>query len=180
MTDGPALSLPEIRRVLSTTPSTMRSLVAAAPVGALEFHEAPGAWSPLQVLCHITDGEVTDWMPRLELILSPGTPKPFTPFDREAGFRVYAGWSAGKVLETFEQLRAANLERLSAFGLDDGDCLRTGIHPELGTVTLGQLLACWATHDLAHTAQIARSLVRYFGPHVGPWRRYFSLLSGSR
>ena len=178
MTDSHHLSMPEIRLVLSTTPSTLRSLVASAPAPALEFNEAPGAWSPRQVLCHVTDGEVTNWMPRLELILSPGTPRPFTPFDREAGFRVYAGWSAGKVLDTFENLRAASLERLSAFALLDDDLQRTGIHPEFGTVTLGQLLACWAAHDLAHTAQIARSLVRYFGPHVGPWRRYFSLLSG--
>jgi hypothetical protein len=43
-------------------------------------------------------------------------------------------------------------------------------------VTLGQLLACWVTHDLAHVTQIARVLVRYVGRDVGPWRAYFSLL----
>jgi hypothetical protein len=50
------------------------------------------------------------------------------------------------------------------------------MHPELGAVTLRQLLACWVTHDLAHVAQISRVLVRYFGREVGPWRAYFSLL----
>jgi hypothetical protein len=53
---------------------------------------------------------------------------------------------------------------------------RTAIHPELGTVTLAQLLACWVTHDHAHIAQIARVLTRGYGAFVGPWRRYFSLL----
>ena len=43
-------------------------------------------------------------------------------------------------------------------------------------VTLRQLLACWATHDLAHAAQISRLLTRAFGREVGPWVKYFSLL----
>jgi hypothetical protein len=177
MTDGQDVSLRDIRRVLSTTPATLRSLVTGAPDQAINFREAPGAWTPLQVLCHVTDGEVTDWMPRLDLILSPGDEKTFTPFDREAGFTVYAGWSASQVLAEFERLRAANLERLGALDLQNRDLERTGIHPALGVVTVAQLLACWATHDLAHAAQISRTLVRFFGAHVGPWRQYFSLLA---
>ena len=49
-------------------------------------------------------------------------------------------------------------------------------HPEFGTVTLEQLLATWAVHDMAHVAQISRILTRAFGRYVGPWTRYFSLL----
>jgi hypothetical protein len=177
MEDAREVSLTDIHEVLSGTAATLRSLVGAAPDSALDFQEAPGAWTPMQVLCHVTDGEVTDWMPRLDLILSPGERRVFTPFDREAGFRVYAGWSAAQVLAEFERLRAANLARLGALDLQPRDLQRTGIHPELGVVTAAQLLACWATHDLAHVAQISRSLVRFFGAHVGPWRQYFSLLA---
>lgn len=43
-------------------------------------------------------------------------------------------------------------------------------------MTLQQLLACWATHDMAHVAQISRLLTRSFGRHVGPWKKYVSLL----
>ena len=155
------VSLRDIRRVLSTTAATFRSLVTGAPDPALDFVEAPGAWTPLQVLCHVTDGEATDWMPRLDLILSPGESRIFTPFDREAGFRVYAGWSTEQVLVEFARLRAANLARLGALDLRDSDLQRTGVHPELGVVTAAQLLTCWAMHDLAHIAQISRSLVRF-------------------
>jgi hypothetical protein len=176
MTRSQDLSLEDVRKVLSTTAGTLRSLVAGAPDSALDFSEAPGAWTPLQVLCHVTDGEVTDWMPRLDLILSSGEARPFAPFDREAGFTVYAGWNAEQVLAEFERLRTANLARLDGFDLQAADLQRTGVHPALGVVTAAQLLACWATHDLAHTAQISRSLVRFFGAHVGPWRQYFSLL----
>src|SRR5688500_15541309 len=150
MTETIDASLTDVHRVLATTAATLRSLVAAAPASALDFREAPGAWTPLQVLCHVTDGEVTDWMPRLDVILSSGEPRIFTPFDREAGFRVYEGWSAERVLVEFERLRGANLARLAALDLRDSDLERTGVHPELGVVTARQLLACWATHDLAH------------------------------
>ena len=170
-------SLDEIRRVLKHTPAALTALIAGAPAAAIEYQEADGAWTPRQVLCHVTDGEVTDWLPRIGLILSPGELKTFAPFDREAGFQKYAGWSAQGLLEEFRRLREHNLAQLDAFNLTQGDLSRTGRHPALGTVTLEQLLACWATHDVAHVAQISRSLVRYLGPLVGPWQAFFSLLA---
>ena len=82
------------------------------------------------------------------------------------------------MLNEFERLRTASLARLSSFAITEADLRRTAVHPDLGIVTLAQLLACWATHDLSHISQITRSLVRYHGPGVGPWRKYFSLLAG--
>ena len=170
-------SLDEIRRVLEHTPGLLTALIEGAPAAAIDYQDGAGAWTPRQVLCHVTDGEVTDWLPRIELIMSPGELTTFEPFDREAGFQRYSGWSVQQLLEEFARLRAHNLAQLDAFNLTQGDLRRTGRHPALGTVTLEQLLACWATHDLAHVAQISRSLVRYLGPLVGPWQAFFSLLA---
>jgi len=166
----------EVTALLARTPAVLRALTAMAPAEALSFREAPGTWNLLEVLSHVTDGEVSDWLPRVEIMLSSESDTPFTPFDREAGFARYGGWTLDALLPEFERLRAGNLDRLARFGLTASDLERTGMHPELGTVTLRQLLACWVTHDLAHVAQMSRVLVRYFGPGVGPWRTYFSLL----
>ena len=167
----------EVRRVLERTPVILRGLLDGAPPSAIDFHEREGAWSPWQVLCHLADAEITDWMPRLEVMMSSAEPPRFSPFDREGGFRRYAGWSTSKLLSEFEQLRAANVAHLDTMRLTAADGQRTAVHPELGVVTLTQLLACWSTHDLAHIAQITRSLARQRGPDVGPWRKYFSLLA---
>ena len=78
----------------------------------------------------------------------------------------------------FGQLRRANLEKLANLHLTAPHLRLTGEHPEFGPVTLADLLACWATHDFAHIAQLSRLLTRSFGRHVGPWRKYFSLLNG--
>ena len=52
-----------------------------------------------------------------------------------------------------------------------------GRHPELGTVTLSQLLACWVVHDLGHVAQIARVMAKQYTDAVGPWQAYLPVLT---
>lgn len=163
-----------VRESLAQGPRIVEGLVAAAPRDALTWREAPNSWHIVEVLSHLADGEITDWMPRVELILSGGGR--FTPYDREGGFSRYRGWTADALVGEFGQLRRANLEKLERLQLSEASLRLTGIHPEFGAVTLDQLLACWATHDMAHVAQISRLLTRSFGQHVGPWRKYFSLL----
>jgi hypothetical protein len=169
--------LQSVRAVLSRTPSILRALIEGAASDAIEFHEKAGAWNPRQVLCHMADAEITDWIPRVELILGSDDDKRFRPFDREGGFTRYDGWNAASLLEEFDRLRRGNLSRLEELGVSDADLHRQGIHPDLGIVTLSQLLSCWATHDLAHIEQITRSLVRHRAPDIGPWRKYYSLIS---
>jgi uncharacterized damage-inducible protein DinB len=167
----------DICPVLSRTPAIVRALFEGAPADALEFHEAAGAWSAKQVLCHLAEAEITDWMPRINIILGSSRNRRFTPFDREGGFVRFAGWDARQLLDEFERLRQDNVTKLQGLALTEPDLDRTGIHPEFGPVTLSQLLACWATHDLAHINQITRSLVRHRGPTIGPWTRYYRLLA---
>lgn len=166
----------DVRRTLTQTPRIVEGLVAAAPSAALTWREAEGTWNTVEVLSHVADGEITDWMPRIERILSGGGR--FMPFDREGGFTRYRGWTAEALVGEFGQLRRANLEKLDTLRLSAPHLKLTGEHPEFGTVTMEQLLACWATHDMAHVAQLSRLLTRSFGRHVGPWKKYFSLLNG--
>jgi hypothetical protein len=166
----------DVRESLSQAPRIVEGLIAAAPPDALHWREADGAWNSVEVLCHLADGEITDWMPRIEKILSGGGR--FVPFDREGGFLRYRGWTAEALVGEFGQLRRANLDKLDNLNLSAPHLVLTGEHPEFGAVTLGQLLACWATHDMAHIAQLSRLMTRSFGRHVGPWRKYFSLLQG--
>jgi len=176
---GVTMTLPlhAVRQSLAQTPRIVEGLIAAAPVSALTWREAEGTWHAVEVLSHIADGEITDWMPRIEQILSDGGR--FRPFDREGGLVRYRGWTAEALVGEFGQLRRANLEKLDTLQLAPSQMRLTGTHPEFGPVTLEQLLACWATHDMAHIAQLARLLTRSFGRHVGPWRKYFSLLQGA-
>ena len=170
----PSLQMADVRASLTQAPRLIEGLIAAAPRDALEWREEPGAWTPVEVVAHLADGEITDWMPRVERILAGGGL--FAPYDREGGFTRYRDWTAEALVGEFGQLRRANLDRLERLELTGPHLRMTGEHPEFGTVTMEHLLATWAAHDMAHVAQLSRILTRAFGRHVGPWTRYFSLM----
>src|SRR5690242_2183006 len=157
-----SFDLAEARRSLASTPETLRQMAGSLPERALTYRESPDTWTVVEVLSHLCDGEIVDWIPRIRMILSDG-PRRFTPFDREGGFTRYRGWQPPALLEEFGRLRGTSLDTLDRFRITDHDLRGTGEHPELGTVTLEQLIATWATHDLAHLAQISRIATRYFG-----------------
>ena len=129
---------------------------------------------------HLIHGERTDWMPRAKIILEHGDARAFVPFDRFAQFAASEGRTLDNLLDEFAALRRGNLRELEALGLAPADLERRGRHPELGVVTLGQLLATWVAHDLDHVVQVSRVLARQYADEVGPWRAYLRIISGAQ
>jgi uncharacterized damage-inducible protein DinB len=162
--------------VLRATPVTLQAWLADLPEIWTRTNEGAGTWSPFDIVGHLIHGERTDWIPRLELVLTYGNSRAFTPFDRFAQFRDSQGKTLAELLDTFTELRQANLSRLTSFGLEPVDFDRPALHPELGPVTLGQLLATWVVHDLNHLAQIARVMSHQYREAVGPWVEYLPIL----
>ncbi len=170
------LGLDEIVEVLGCTPSTLRALLAPLGDPWLRCDEGPATFSPRDVLGHLIFGEETDWIPRARIILEHGESRPFDPFDR-LGFKDrLVDLAVADLLDRFETLRRANLAELESLRLGPADLERKGRHPELGPVTLGQLLATWAAHDLDHVSQVARVMARRCQADVGPWRAFLRIL----
>jgi hypothetical protein len=109
------------------------------------------------------------------MILDHGTSRPFVPFDREAMLAAPREPVAA-LLDRFRAARAESLAQLELLRLPASDLDRLGLHPELGEVTLGQLLATWVAHDLTHLGQIGEVLARRYREDVGPWRAYLPAL----
>jgi|SRR5579864_6716126 len=174
--DLPPQSIQETVAQLARTPATLSTWLGELPADVWHLREAPNAWSPFEVLVHLVHGEDEDWIPRIQVVLAETGPRRFTSFDREGGIAKYGLQSPAQLLELFATKRRASLTRFNELKIKSADLSRTATHPELGEVTLAQLLACWVTHDLAHISQIGRSLVRYHGAFVGPWRAFFRLL----
>jgi uncharacterized damage-inducible protein DinB len=170
-------SLQDATLLLRATPTVLRGWLADLPDPWTSRNEGPDSWSPYDIVGHLIHGERTDWIPRLQLILSYGESRPFTPFDRYAQFRESQGKSLHELLDTFSELRASNLSRLASLKLSSEDLQRRGRHPELGPVTAEQLLATWVVHDLNHIGQIARVMSRQYSGAVGPWIEYLPILT---
>jgi uncharacterized damage-inducible protein DinB len=155
----------------------LQAWLSELPPAWITSNEGRDSWSPYDIVGHLIHGERTDWIPRLELILAHGESRPFTPFDRFAQFRDSQGKTLAELLDTFAALRQSNVVHLESLHLQPSDYERPGRHPELGQVTLGQLLATWVAHDLNHIGQIARVMGRQYTDAVGPWLKYLPLLS---
>jgi len=166
--------------VLERTPEVLRALLVGLPDRWTTINEGGETWNPLQVVGHLIHGERTDWMPRVRIILEHGESRPFDKFDRFAQFAASDGRGLGSLLDEFAMLRQENLRQLSALALSDADLEKHGRHPELGIVTLRQLLATWVAHDLDHVVQISRVLATQYSDEVGPWRAYLRIISGQQ
>jgi uncharacterized damage-inducible protein DinB len=163
--------------ILRSTPGVLRSWLTDLPEPWSSSNEGPDSWSPFDIVGHLIHGERTDWIPRIELLLQHGENRAFTPFDRFAQFQESRGKSLPELLDTFAELRGSNVERLTSLQLTSEDFERRGRHPELGQVTLGQLIATWVVHDLNHIGQIARVMSRQYRSEVGPWIEYLPVLT---
>ncbi len=170
----------EAAAILGRTPGALDALLRGLPEEWITAHEGGETWSPFDVIGHLIHGDRTDWLARARVILEHGDARPFDPFDRLAQFTASEGRTLAGLLDEFATIRRDSLRGLAALGLTDADLDRRGRHPQLGAVTLRQLLATWVAHDLDHIAQISRVLARQYADEVGPWRAYLRIISGTQ
>ena len=170
MQPSPAAELQPALTLLEKTPIVLETLLADLPQEALEWKPSEERWSIREVMAHLADieelyGERTQRIVREE---RPALAK-YVPSAKLLGGP------------------ADGVERLVRFGLlrrglvafvreaPASAALRTGVHEELGPVTLAQMLNELANHDLGHLRQIAELYrARAFYPNVGPFQRYSS------
>ena len=162
--------------LLSHTPAVLNTLLRDLPETWALRNEGENTWSAFDVVGHLIHGERTDWMPRTRMILQSGEAQTFEPFDRWGHVRESQGKSLGQLLEEFAGLRSGNLGELRALNLRQEDLERRGRHPALGVVTLSELLATWAAHDLTHLHEISRVMAHQYREAVGPWSAYLGVM----
>ena len=171
-----SFSLAETTQVLQRTPAVFRALLGGLSDAWLRCDEGPETFTPFDNLAHVIHGERTDWIARARIVLEQGENRRFEPFDRFAHVRESAGKSIAQLLDEFEALRSGNLATLRSWDLGARELALEGEHPALGRVTLQQLLATWAAHDLGHIAQTTRVMAKRYREAVGPWRAYMPVM----
>jgi hypothetical protein len=162
--------------LLTRTPASLNALLRDLPETWTFRNEGENTWSAFDVIAHLIHAERTDWMPRARTVLQFGETQTFEPFDRGGNARESKGKSMGQVLDEFARLRSENLTELAALNLGQEDLHRRGRHPAFGVVTLSELLATWAAHDLTHLHQISRIMAHQYRTAVGPWSAYLGVL----
>jgi hypothetical protein len=162
--------------ILSRTPRALSVLLVDLSDEWIFASEGGQTWNAFDVVGHLIHGEKTDWIVRMKIILDHGASVPFEPFDRFSQQSDSVGKSMDDLLEEFADLRSKSVETLREMMIASNLLDRTGLHPELGIVTLRQLLSAWVVHDLGHIAQIARVMSKRYMEDVGPWYEYMNIL----
>jgi hypothetical protein len=169
-------AMTETIALLTRTPATLNALLRGLPDTWTRRNEGNDTWSPYDIIGHMALAERDDWMPRVRHILAHGDSQPFPPFNRFTQMQEPQLKSLEQLLDEFASLRSESLASLQALNLQPNDLARPGKHPSLGAVTLSQLLATWAVHDLTHLHQISRVLAHQYREAVGPWSVYLGVL----
>ncbi len=163
--------------LLERTPKVYSELFIDSKYNWERVNEGENTWNAYNIIGHLIHGEKTDWIPRAEIILGNQDIKIFPPYDRFAQEKLYASQTTKELLNEFKTLRTENIEKLKSWNLTKKDLDKEGIHPDLGTVNLRQLISTWTIHDMTHLNQISRAIVRHYSEDIGPWRKYTRLLN---
>ena len=110
------------------------------------------------------------------ILESGGEVRPFPPFDRWGEIRESQEKPLSELLDTFARERAVNLRTVGEWRLGAAELAMRGRHPSFGEVTLAQLVATWAAHDLNHLHQISRVMAHQYREAVGPWREFMGVM----
>lgn len=162
--------------VLERTPAVLSAMLRGMSDFWARSNYGESTFSPFDVVGHLLHADETNWMPRARVILAHGEATPLPAFDRYAMYESSRGKSIDDLLDAFARARARNIHDLRALGLTPARLETRGHHPDLGPVTLGQLIGAWVVHDLGHTHQIAKAMAYQYRNEVGPWSQYLTIL----
>lgn len=160
--------LEHVQAVLSTTPERWQRLVSTLPIDLLTRPPIAGEWSALSCLQHLLDAERLLFPVRFHAFLAGQDLGAFDPHQQHAG---PASQTPEQLAAAFARCRQESLVLLKH--VKDDDLGRTAQHPQMGTVTLAEMLHTWAAHDLMHTVQAERALMQPFMLGCGGWRPFF-------
>ena len=120
----------------------------------LEAREAPGEWSPREIVHHLADSEMTSAI-RLRLLIAEDAPTIFG-YDQEAFVRnLYPDRPIEPSLADFEAARAATAPVLRR--LSEAQWRRAGTHSESGSYSVEYWLRIYGVHAHDHADQIRRA-----------------------
>ena len=161
----------EVADLLESSGNAFASTLDALPPNVASWHPAPGEWCANEVVGHVIVTEKNGFAGRIRVIL--GTDEPDLPaYDRD-GIQKERNDCARDPKELALELldlRRDSLELLRS--LRPEQLPRGGLHPQVGRLTVDELLHEWVHHDGNHLRQALGNVQAYVWPQMGNTRRF--------
>ncbi len=139
--------------------SLVSEAIAGLPAEVVRFKPSAAEWSIHEIIVHLADAEIVG-LHRMKQILAERNPL-LTAFDQDrwTSCNHYDACDGQEHLALFKLLRASFLPVLREIG--DAEWERTGVHNEVGKVTLKDVLESYVQHVDDHVRQIKRNIAAY-------------------
>ena len=159
--------------LLDATPDMLRGLMCEITGEDARWKPAPGRFSVGEVLAHFSHIEGHYYRARVDRFLTEENPE-FEIEDTKRHLEMYRNVDPEDAFDHFEEQRETNIEALRDLAPGTGE--RKAIHPEVGPITLAQMLNEWALHDLGHVRQLAELVrARKYLASAGPLGSFYAL-----
>src|SRR5215208_3664585 len=157
--------------LLGTLPVFLRAEFEAAPQEFLQWRPAPEEWCVQEVVGPLIETEERGFAGRIRIILAEERPR-FATWDPSAVARERQDElrDPAELLAEFTRRRTAGVTLVEA--LTAVDLARGGDHPEVGFLTVNDLLHEWIHHDANHLRQILANIQAYTWPQMGNAQRF--------
>lgn len=171
MRPASAAEIQPVNSLLGKTPQLLETLLGDLPEELLQWKPNPDRWSISEVLAHLSALESV-YADRVRRMVAEDSPR-LVRYDQD-GAKARKEYSHGSRVENlgqFTSLRRSTAALLNSLPASAG--ARTGVHSELGTITLAHMLHEWASHDLGHLRKIEELYRAHaFHPNSGPFMKY--------
>jgi hypothetical protein len=138
-------------------PAVLRALTDGLTPEQARRRPPSGAWSIVEIVCHLVDEEAEDFRARARLTLEdPAAPWPGIDPEGAARTRGYIDRELAQMVQRFENERRESVAWLRSLRAPNWE--NAYQHPRLGPIRAGDLLTAWAAHDTLHLRQIAKRL----------------------
>lgn len=140
------------------TPASLAHLIEGVPAEKLRTRPAADKWSVAELLAHFAEAEMGAFWRYRQMIEHNGSS--LSSFDQELWSRLgdYPSTDPHDSLQLFTLLRSANLRMFGR--LTPEQWQRHGVHVERGEMTVRDLAAQIAGHDVNHVEQIRKILAK--------------------
>ena len=172
MSEPHALSGAQVASLLRASADEIAAEVEAMSDGLACWHPAQAEWCVKECLGHLIEAERRGFAGRIRFLLEHDDSPALTSWDQVAVAQARGDCTADAttLLGEFREQRATSVALIASILPDD--LARRGEHPQVGRLTVGEILAEWVHHDRNHLKQMLTNVQAFAWHQMGNAQKF--------
>jgi hypothetical protein len=161
----------EVADLLESSGHAFASTLDALTPELASWRPAPGEWCVNEVVGHVIEAEKSGFAGRIQVMLGADEPElPTSDRDRIIKDRNDCARDPKELRRELVELRGQSINLVRS--LRPEQLARGGLHPQVGRLTVDELLHEWVHHDGNHLRQALGNVQAYVWPQMGNAQRF--------